>query len=299
MQEQEKLTGEQERIEVLETRLKLFQQSLEEIYNLYNKRIEELSLIRRLSDSLRGELNLKKACLALVVAVQTELTPDGAFLFLKDRGGRLRLKASIDEEEDPVFWSDSNPGQAAAASLIDPLLLPAARDGEVVLFEETDFKHELTGPVASLVALPLLSREDNLGVLALSSAYPQAFDQETVRLLTIICDQASAAMINIRLFNELKAVGKVRQLSRELIQVNRELTAKQQRLDDDLAAASRVQHSLLPPPGSLGQAVPLRLAVQAQRVHRRRHSGGHPPGPAVSGALRPGCQRPRRPRPPW
>lgn len=192
-----------------EARLATYKETLEEIYALYDTRIEDLSLIRRLSDSLRVSLDLKKVCLDLTTVVMEELAPDGSLLLLLNRQGRLRLKASARGGEPAAYWPDQDPiqgqvprvGQGPLGEVVAtkrPLLLPRLEASEGLLAE-----------ARSLVCLPLIARGEILGVFALIGLNPGAFGQGEVRVLTIICDQAAAGLYNVRLINKLRQVNRV------------------------------------------------------------------------------------------
>ncbi len=192
-----------------EARLATYKETLEEIYTLYDTRVEELSLIRRLSDSLRTSLNLKKVCLEVVGAVVEELAPDGSLLLLLDRTGRLKLKASAFGEEQPAFWPDSHPIQVQAPRLGQGPLGQVALSRRPLLLPHLEVREPFLGRARSLVGLPLISRQELVGVFGLVGLGEGAFSENEVRILTIICDQAAAALYNVRLFNELKRVNRV------------------------------------------------------------------------------------------
>ena len=188
------------RIERQEATLATYKESLEEIYALYDTRLEELSFIRRLSDSLRLSHSLKKVCLALLEVVLEELSPDKAFLLLTDRRGRPRLKASADMGAGVEYWPDRSP---AGEALPEPLAR-VARTGEPLLLPEMEGGPGLLAGVRSLACLPLISQRETIGVLALASQGAGEFGQKEMRVLTITCDQAAAVLAGVRLINEVK-----------------------------------------------------------------------------------------------
>ncbi len=196
------------RIERQEATLATYKESLEEIYSLYDTRLEELSFIRRLSDSLRISHSLKKVCLALLEVVMEELNPDRALLLLKDRRGRMRVKATADIGSGVDYWPDKSPIQGLAG---EPLLGPLARvaqTGRPLLLPELKDGPGLLGGVRSLACLPLISRRETIGVFALASPAPGEFSQKEMRVLTITCDQAAAVLAGVRLINEVKRVNR-------------------------------------------------------------------------------------------
>ncbi|MEW5725912.1 MAG: GAF domain-containing protein, partial [Thermodesulfobacteriota bacterium] len=189
-----------------EARLATYKETLEEIYDLYDTRVEELSLIRRLSDTLRTNLDLKKVCLTIVGLVMEELSPDGCLLCLLEPDGRLRLKASGVLGQRPAFWPEGHDIQNQAPA--EGPLIQVVRDRKPILLPEMEPSQGWLHGAASFLGLPLISRQEPVGVFALLGSGPEAFHQETIRLMTIIGDQAAAALYNVRLFNELRKVNR-------------------------------------------------------------------------------------------
>jgi len=197
----------EKRVAEQEARLATYKETLAEIYSLYDTRLEELSLIRRLSDSLRVSLDLKKVCLEVVGLVMEELAPDSCLLFVLDRADRLLLKASAGEGRGPTYWPSHDPIQALAPRPGQGPLGRVFREGRPLLWPELPPGEPAEGLLAgagSLVCLPLISRQETVGVFGLIGREPGAFGEEQVRLLTIICDQAAAALYNVRLFAEFR-----------------------------------------------------------------------------------------------
>ncbi len=205
-----------------EASLATYKQTLREIYALYDARVEELSLVRRLSDSLRMDLNLKKVCLAVVEAVMDELAPDGSLLLLIGPKGRLRLKASAKGGQEAVYWPDRHSVQALAVEAEAGAIGQAARSGRPVLLPKLEHGTGLLAGASSLVCLPLIAREETIGVFGLVGQAEGAFSEDDVRILTIICDQAAAALYNVRLFNEVKRVNRVLRRSEREARLARE-----------------------------------------------------------------------------
>ncbi|MCI0399556.1 MAG: GAF domain-containing protein [Chloroflexi bacterium] len=56
--------------------------------------------------------------------------------------------------------------------------------------------------VRSLIAVPLISRDEVIGALAVDSDRPNAFDQSDIQLMTVAAAQVSTAIANARLYEE-------------------------------------------------------------------------------------------------
>ncbi|MBU2548389.1 MAG: GAF domain-containing protein [Proteobacteria bacterium] len=198
----------QDRLAALEAQLETYKKTLTEIYALYDQRIEELSLIRGVGDSIRTPLDLETLCRELVAAVAGEIVVDHLALLLVDQDREnLVLTASFDVASDETrFYHDRE------ARRLDPdqgLPGEALRTGRPVLAAEAPADHDPlgsgAGPSLSLLLLPLVARDKAVGLFSLSRSARQPFGQSDLRILTIISDQAATALANVKLFNELAA----------------------------------------------------------------------------------------------
>lgn len=84
--------------------------------------------------------------------------------------------------------------------------------------------HRAPNPARSAIFAPLLSGGTTLGVIAVQSHRPDAFSDEDMRLLTLLANQASAAIRNAQTFEA--AQERARQL-RLISDVSRQITATQ------------------------------------------------------------------------
>jgi two-component system NtrC family sensor kinase len=197
-----------ENIAQLEAKVETYKKTLTEIYELYDKKIEELSLIRRIGDSVRTPLDLETLCREIVDAVAHEITMDRLALLLVDQGRhKMWVRASYDAATDEVLYHPEAQslgleldqgwaGQAAASG--QPVLLPAV-DRDQLPFWQGD------GPQLSVLFLPLVARDKTVGLFALGRGTGHPLGEDEVRILTIISDQAATALANVQLFNELAA----------------------------------------------------------------------------------------------
>ncbi|MDR1166769.1 MAG: PAS domain S-box protein [Deltaproteobacteria bacterium] len=201
---------DEKRFDELEAKLEIYKSTLTEIYERYDQKLEELSLVRRVGDALRTTLSVEALAAALMAAVAHEVMVDHLALLLKDQEaptrGDLRLRAAYwaDREEFRFFEGEEAAPFSLAALVPDegefPRLLivptapasldPLARDGD--------------GP-RSLALAPFLVRRRFLGVMILSRPADQPFSPENERMLSIMADQASAALNNVQLFDDLSS----------------------------------------------------------------------------------------------
>jgi two-component system NtrC family sensor kinase len=183
------------KIAELEASLESYRRTLTEIYELYDTKVEELSLIRRIGDALRTPLDLKTLCLELVDVVAHEVTVEKLGLMIQDPAtGALVLRASFDGLAEESSYNDLESG---AVSLTEGTAVEAARTGRPVILDAGD-----QGPHSRLY-LPLVARNQTVGLLSLSRSAEFPFGENEVRVLTIISDHTAATLANLRLLDDL------------------------------------------------------------------------------------------------
>ncbi|MDR1039012.1 MAG: PAS domain S-box protein [Deltaproteobacteria bacterium] len=205
---------DEKRFDELEAKLEIYKSTLTEIYERYDQKLEELSLVRRLGDALRTTLSVESLASSLMNAVAHEIIVDRLALLLKDPAdgvadgwASLRLRAAYwtDSEEfrfyggsDAPLWpmdALSDPEGGGAPRLVNLPEAPATAD---------PLGREGEGPRA-LVLAPFLVRHRFLGVMVLSRPSELPFSPEHGHMLSIMADQASAALNNVQLFDDLSS----------------------------------------------------------------------------------------------
>jgi PAS domain S-box-containing protein len=189
-------------------RLEMYQKTLKDIYERYDQKIEELSLIRRIGDSVKNPLELEDLCHGILDTVAHEIAADRLAILLINQSQRHLLVRALYEAaaDETVFFSEDN---TRSYSLNDdnfrqvlagktPVRLTTKRS------EEDPFHDGSSLPV-SLALLPLIARDKTVGLFYLSRSEQHPFDDNEIRILSIISDQAATALANVQLFNELAA----------------------------------------------------------------------------------------------
>ncbi|MDR2198842.1 MAG: PAS domain S-box protein [Deltaproteobacteria bacterium] len=201
---------EEKRFDELEAKLEIYKSTLTEIYERYDQKLEELSLVRRVGDALRTTLSVESLAAALMTAVAHEVLVDRLCLLLKDRSSdaddSLLLRAAyFTDKEEFVYYGD---GEAGPFSL-SALDLPTGRPQGLLNLPEAPgsldpLAAEGEGPRALILA-PFMVRRRFLGLLILSRPASQPFSPENEHMLSIMADQASAALSNVKLFDDLSS----------------------------------------------------------------------------------------------
>jgi GAF domain-containing protein len=148
----------------------LYAKTLTEISRRYEEKIEELTHIRRTSDVLRDALDLDSTCRALVESVRD--------------GGDA---ASGDERDLSVIFPFQQDAVRRAVSEKRPILATDTGDGKL-----------------PSLYLPIVSRDMVIGLFAMHHLGPEVFNDNTIRILTILLNHAAVAVEKARLYQDLK-----------------------------------------------------------------------------------------------
>ena len=205
---QDAASAAQDKIAQLEAKVETYKKTLTEIYGQYDKKIEELSLVRRIGDSVRTPLDLETLCREIVDAVAHEIAMDRLALLLVDQGRqKMWVRASYDSVTDEVLYHPE--AQFQGLDLAQGWAGEAAASGRPTLLPSVD-RHQLPfwqddGPPLSVLFLPLVARDKTVGLFVLGRGAAHPLGEDEVRILTIISDQAATALANVQLFGELAA----------------------------------------------------------------------------------------------
>lgn len=174
------------------------------LYGRERRRVEEMAAVNRVARRVSATLDLQET-LDAVVGAAAELVPcTVAEISLWDAGQQmlvLQAVRSTVQEMLPV-GEIYPPGEGYTGRVVRhkrPLLVPDVDARE-------DIQPDLLPgerPFKAYIGLPLLAGEDLIGTLVLVHDEAGAFDAEDLRLLEALGGQASVAIRNARLYEEL------------------------------------------------------------------------------------------------
>jgi GAF domain-containing protein len=174
------------------------------LYGRERRRVEEMAAVNRVARRVSATLDLQET-LDAVVGAAAELVPcTVAEISLWDAGQQmlvLQVVRSTVQEMLPV-GEIYPPGEGYTGRVVRhkrPLLVPDVDARE-------DIQPDLLPgerPFKAYIGLPLLAGEDLIGTLVLVHDEAGAFDAEDLRLLEALGGQASVAIRNARLYEEL------------------------------------------------------------------------------------------------
>lgn len=204
------------------------------LFDESERRLRDMSALVDMAKQVTGNLKLKSVLQTTVQILQGLL------------GARASTITMLSEDKQELV--------VAAAAGINPEFIGKARmklgegiSGEVVqnrelvyirdAYDEPDFLF-FSDVVRSLLAVPLVIRDEAIGTLTVDSDQPNAFSDSDIQLMTIAAAQASVAITNAGLFEE------VEDRAAELAAAYEELK-ESDRLKDELV--QNVSHELRTP----------------------------------------------------
>ncbi len=160
----------------------------------FEQRVQELSLVRGIGELFASVFDLDRMCKELLRLLDDTLRSSYGFLYLYEfNDDRLELVASI----GPEIREEDRELTARVARL-------ALRGSDTIRIADVGQCTELVAAkgasvLASLLACPLLSQGETLGVIAIGEPEPRRLAEECERLLRPIADLAAMAIRNARL----------------------------------------------------------------------------------------------------
>lgn len=224
-----------------------FKKSLSDITVKYVEKIEDLSLIRSLGDALKDITDFPGMCKSIVAIIQREIAPDNCALMIVDEvRDELVLKATKGPYDDEAGFIEEGRestrfriGENIAGLVAregKPILIPdALRDDRFLKTKNKNVE------IKSLISIPLIAGERVIGVLNLSHGVPDTFNEDHVRVLSIIANSAAVALENTRLYQRLSESRD--RLARENINLRNEL--KEKFAPDNIVGSSKSFREIL------------------------------------------------------
>ena len=234
------------------TQIQNLHKELEQASQLFEEKIRELSIARRIGDSLKYARDIRRVFETIIDAILVETNAENCSLMLLNRdAGELTVKAARGQADTTVSYyrlTDSSRhsfrlGEGIAgwvAQHARPISIPdVSTDSR---FVSSPWSPTLIG---SLLCQPLIVENDVVGVVNLSHPRPHAFIAEDERLMAIIADQVAVTLNSIQMFDEMQQLNaslkeEVDRATEELQRANSELKTEvieRQRAEAELRKA--------------------------------------------------------------
>lgn len=178
-----------------------FRKVMRDTNELLEEKIEEISLIRLVTDATNDAIFAEDPLRFILLNVIRIIGAENGSIFLLDRAShQLVLHAASGDQ-------DNNP-RDVRFELGEGIAGWVAQSGKAAIINEANkdarFKPSEGRQLGSLICQPLIVEKEVIGVLNVSHSDPNAFTNNTARLLYIIAGQAATAIRNAQLLSELK-----------------------------------------------------------------------------------------------
>ena len=191
------------------------------------KKSNEVRIIQQISSEITSTLDLDRILEILLAAMERTLGFQHAMILLKDQSGeKLRVVASRGYEQQGV-GAEVELGQGVIGVVAERkkmmrmgnigaslsyLMTVRAKLEEAGQLGPVPDRPRLPGlaNVQSQLAIPLLVKDRLIGVLAVESPKPNAFDELDEVLLTIVANQAATAIDNARTYQMVDQLSRLK-----------------------------------------------------------------------------------------
>jgi len=195
--------------EVLET-FNIAEQEIARLGNLrisLEKKIKSYERLEKFTQSLNNEISLDRIC---------DIVADELFELFDARGNVLlylvnpathRLGLKVLRREDASIRIREKTGDLFDAWVLrhnQPLLVESASND--FRFDPERMKSEVRRPVESLMAVPLETESQTLGILRIDARAERQYSSDDLRLLSVIGDIAKLAIENAVYFSQMQAL---------------------------------------------------------------------------------------------
>jgi PAS domain S-box-containing protein len=210
------------------------------LYANLQRRVDNLAVINEVGRALNATLDPETLMSTIVETSAQLLGCDYATIFLldsQDRGFAPRMSYGYEKETKNLRFAH---GEGLVGSV--------AETGRALIIPDTSADPRfLPGPVeiGSMLMVPLVTRNEVIGVLTAERKEKGGFDTTDQLLLSTLADQAVIAIENVRLYEEITRSAheleqKVEERTAELAQAIKELTAER----DHVEALYRITRDL-------------------------------------------------------
>jgi GAF domain-containing protein/anti-sigma regulatory factor (Ser/Thr protein kinase) len=162
------------------------------------RRIRDMSALMDMAQRVTGNLRVEMVMETTVKLLQGLLGARGCSIaLLNEVGEELIIEAAAGIDPKWVHKARMKIGEGVSGQAVSerrPIYVRDTQDHPDFLFFDDVLR--------SLIAVPLISRDEVIGALTVDSDLPKAFEDSDIQLMTIAAAQVSTAIANARLFEE-------------------------------------------------------------------------------------------------
>ena len=181
--------------------LKSYKGTLRDASFLFEDKVLELSLLKRMSNILGYILDLESFYrMFLDILIEETNAENCSFMLMDTETDRLDLKMARGRNDGGTFF-DHPRESGVSFSLDEGIAGKVALERKTILVDDTreDTRFEIRepcAPIGSLLCTPLIFQEKVLGVINLSHTQPHVFSQSNQRIMDLLCTFVSSIIGN-------------------------------------------------------------------------------------------------------
>jgi signal transduction histidine kinase len=212
-------------------KMKLYAEAVASMSRQFEAKVRELSTIRRIGDALAHTLEMERVCALILEAVMEGMGGEAGVLILFESHNRVPMLEVV----SPMGLQGDN----RLYHPTDAMMTWVLRERKTLLLQHVPEQSRSFGVKASLggslMTLPLISRELDMGVINLWHPETERFRPEQIPASQITAAQATIALENVKLVHELITMNeslerKVLERTRKLQETNQKLVELQNQL---------------------------------------------------------------------
>jgi PAS domain S-box-containing protein len=178
----------------------------------FREKVSEFSIIKRIGDSIRWNLDKRRICVEIVDIIIDETAAENCSLWLinQDRTG-LQLTAVRGQRDMEARYFPPGDPRASRMALGEGVAGWVAQSGSSTLIENVsesglfvEMGRRDTSSIKSLLCLPIKGQKEVSGVVNMSHPDIGAFSKDNERVLNLITDQAGLAFENLMLIERIR-----------------------------------------------------------------------------------------------
>lgn len=172
---------------------------LDSVTSALQQSMLELYTLIELSRMMSASMDLDQLLTSTLKTVAATVQVDGYCLFLLDETTeRLVAKTAGGQGTDPLQDLELAPGEGLAGRVFQ------TRNAEAHSSQAPFGWPDVPAEARSVIAVPLTSRDKDIGVLVFVSRAPSAFSEREEAFFTVVADQLSVAVENARLYQKTR-----------------------------------------------------------------------------------------------
>jgi two-component system NtrC family sensor kinase len=178
----------------------------------FREKVSEFSIIKRIGDSIRWNLDKRRICEEIVDIIIDETAAENCSLWLmnKDRTG-IQLTAVRGQKDMEARYFPPGDPKASRMQLGEGVAGWVAQSGTSTLIENVsesglfvEMGRRDASSIKSLLCLPIKGQKEVSGVVNMSHPDIGAFSKDNERVLNLITNQAGLAFENLSLFERIR-----------------------------------------------------------------------------------------------